>query len=95
MAFTPPARTAAFVLALCIATVSAGLAQTAPSEHGTWRLNVAKSKFSPGPAWKSSIVTFSAAGQGVKVVVDAASPDAQSSLGIHRQLRRQTVSRHR
>ena len=77
MAFTPTARTAAFVLAFCTATVSAGLAQTTPSENGTWRLNVAKSKFSPGPAPKSSTVTFAAAGQGVKVVVDTATPDAK------------------
>ena len=77
MAFTPTARTAALVLALCTATVSAGLAQTAASENGTWRLNVAKSKFSPGPAPKTSSVTIAAAGQGVKVVVDGASPDGK------------------
>jgi hypothetical protein len=42
---------------------------------GTWTLNVAKSKFSPGPAPKSSTVTFSAAGQGVKAVIDTIGPD--------------------
>jgi len=39
---------------------------------GTWRLNVAKSKYSPGPAPKSGTATFSAAGQGIKVVVEGA-----------------------
>lgn len=77
MAFTPKARNTARVLALCTAMVTAGFAQTAPSEYGTWRLNVAKSKFNPGPAPKSSTVTFAAAGQGVKVVVDSATTDAK------------------
>jgi len=37
---------------------------------GTWKLNVAKSKFSPGPPPKSMTITYSAAGDGVKIVVD-------------------------
>ena len=37
---------------------------------GSWTLNLAKSKFSPGPAPKSATVTFSAAGDGVKAVID-------------------------
>jgi hypothetical protein len=41
----------------------------------TWKLNVAKSKFSPGPAPKSLTVTFSAAGQGVRAVIDGVGPD--------------------
>lgn len=39
---------------------------------GTWKLNVAKSKFSPGPAPKSMTITYSAEGDGLKVVVDIA-----------------------
>ena len=38
-------------------------AQTDPSV-GTWVLNVAKSKYDPGPPPKSSTVTIVAAGQG-------------------------------
>jgi hypothetical protein len=34
---------------------------------GTWKLNVEKSKFNPGPAPKSSVLTYEAAGEGVKV----------------------------
>ena len=51
-----------------------GSAQADPSV-GTWQLNVAKSKYDPGPAPKSSTLTIEAAGQGVKVSnkgVDAA-----------------------
>jgi hypothetical protein len=40
---------------------------------GTWTLNVAKSKYTPGPTPKSGTVTFSAAGQAVKAVVDIVS----------------------
>ena len=38
---------------------------------GTWRLNVAKSKYSPGPPPKSQSSTYEAAGQGYKVSVKA------------------------
>jgi hypothetical protein len=34
---------------------------------GTWKLNIEKSKFNPGPAPKSSVLTYEAAGEGVKV----------------------------
>ena len=36
---------------------------------GSWRLNVAKSKYSPGPAPKSVSSTYEAAGKGYKVSV--------------------------
>lgn len=36
---------------------------------GTWKLNVAKSKYNPGPPAKSSTVTYEAAGTGYKVSV--------------------------
>ena len=36
---------------------------------GSWRLNVAKSKYTPGPAPKSITSTYEAAGQGYKVSV--------------------------
>jgi hypothetical protein len=75
MAFNPFARTALCVAALCFAVVSAGLAQSAPSEAGNWKLNVGQSKFSPGPATKSSTVTFSTVGKGVKAVIDGIGPD--------------------
>jgi hypothetical protein len=36
---------------------------------GTWQLNLAKSKYSPGPPPKSSTVTFQAEGQNHKVTI--------------------------
>ena len=46
---------------------------------GTWRLNIAKSKYSPGPPPKSQVATYETAGQGYKVSVkiEAASGSAQ------------------
>jgi hypothetical protein len=69
------ARAVAMVGVLTAAMGSAGVAQTPAPALGTWKLNVAKSKYSPGPAPKSVTVTFSAAGQGVKAAVDGVGPD--------------------
>ena len=74
MAFSRTARAVLSLVVLCAVWIVAGLAQSAP-EVGTWKLNVAQSKFDPGPATKSSTVTFSTAGQGVKTVVDGIGPE--------------------
>jgi len=42
---------------------------------GTWTLNVAKSKYSPGPAPKSTTVTIEAAGDQTKVTVKTVGAD--------------------
>src|SRR5262245_10812668 len=42
----------------------------ADSQVGVWTLNVAKSKYSPGPGPKSGTTTIEAAGAGTKVTVD-------------------------
>lgn len=47
----------------------AALAQS-DSQVGVWKLNVAKSKFSPGPVPKSATTVIEAAGAGTKLVVD-------------------------
>ena len=65
-------------------TVAAG-AQTDPMV-GTWKLDVAKSTYKPGPAPKSATAVIEAAGKGLKVSVDAVTPDgpmkwSYSSLG--------------
>ncbi len=55
-------------LAVCLFATSSlsGFAQTDPV-IGTWKLNLAKSKYSPGPPPKSSTLTYEAVGQGVKL----------------------------
>jgi hypothetical protein len=69
--------------ALVVATAShIGLAQT--NLVGKWSLNVEKSKFNPGPAPKSSVLTYELEGQGVKVTnegVNAAGNPTKSVFG--------------
>src|SRR5215510_10135892 len=57
-------------LAVCLFATSSlsGFAQTDPF-IGTWKLNLAKSKFSPGPPPKSLTLTHEAVGQGLKITV--------------------------
>lgn len=68
-------RSFASVIVIAMAMGSSGLAQGPDPRIGTWKLDVAKSKYSPGPAPKSGTVTFSAAGQGVKAAIDLVGPD--------------------
>jgi len=45
-------------------------AQASDPRIGTWKLNVAKSKYSPGPAPRSNTLKIEAAGQGEKVTTE-------------------------
>lgn len=60
----------AFASAVAV-TVSA---QTNP-HFGTWKMNAAKSTFSPGPAQKSETIVYAAAGQGVKFSAEGVNGD--------------------
>jgi hypothetical protein len=52
-------------------TLNVAVHAQAPQQlFGAWKLNPAKSTFSPGPAPKSMTVTYSPAGFGMKIVVD-------------------------
>lgn len=50
-------------------------AQAPDPAVGKWNLNVAKSKFTPGPAPKSTTATIAATGATYKVVVEAVAAD--------------------
>ncbi len=63
----PLFRTFAFGAVLTLGFPTASLsAQAADPASGTWELNLAKSKFSPGPPPKSLTRTFEATGADVK-----------------------------
>jgi hypothetical protein len=49
-----------------VATVAVVLAQTTNPQIGTWKLNAAKSKYTPGTGLKSGTAKIEAAGSGVK-----------------------------
>jgi hypothetical protein len=60
--------------------VTAASAQNTDPVIGTWKLDVAKSTYKPGPAPKSSTVVVEAAGgKGIKVSVDAVNADGSPS----------------
>ena len=68
-------RTRNLVASVAVLFALVALAATANAQGkepwvGTWKLNLAKSSYSPGPAPKSSTVTVSAPDGGVKQVVD-------------------------
>jgi hypothetical protein len=51
----------ALFLALAVSSASAQI-----SLIGTWRFDVGKSKFNPGPAWKSGTITYEAVSGGMR-----------------------------
>ena len=68
------ARTVAITLVLCLAVVVLSAAQD--PNIGTWKLNEAKSKISPG-APKNTTVVYEAAGDNVKVTIDGVGSDGK------------------
>jgi len=49
------------------AVVLGSIAEAADNQVGTWKLNVAKSKYSPGPALKDATLTIEAQADGLKL----------------------------
>ncbi|PYR92248.1 MAG: hypothetical protein DMF84_14150 [Acidobacteria bacterium] len=75
-----PDRMPKVVLALLAGLIALALGSGAQAQApkglaGTWKLNAAKSKFSPGPAPKSMTVTYTPAGDSIKIVVDVTPPE--------------------
>src|SRR5262249_31472327 len=66
--------TLAFGVLIAFAVLGVGVdrvsAQTTDPRVGAWKLNVAKSTFSPGPAPQSNALKIEAAGQGEKVTTE-------------------------
>jgi hypothetical protein len=67
-------RTLVMTLVLCFA--GAVVCFAADAQMGTWKLNEAKSKFSPG-APKNLTVIYEAAGDDIKVTVDGVDADGK------------------
>jgi hypothetical protein len=61
-------------------------AQSSDPLLGTWKLNLAKSSFSPGPAPKAVTLKYEAAGQGMKVSVDGEIPTGKMQWGYTGEL---------
>jgi hypothetical protein len=67
-----PGKLLGAVLGLaCAAAFAHDVSAQAPAALlGTWKLNPAKSTFSPGPAPKSMTITYTPEGESLKIVVD-------------------------
>ena len=58
------------LLAILLSVTTGAWAQAGDPGMGTWKLNLQKSKYSPGPAPKSLMVKFEPAGKGIKTTAD-------------------------
>jgi hypothetical protein len=58
------------VVCILVLVASVAFGQTSNPQIGTWKLNAAKSKYTPGTGLKSGTARIEAAGSGVKTVVD-------------------------
>jgi hypothetical protein len=61
----------AVVVVASVGVVGTAFAQVNPRIVGTWKLNVAKSKYTTGTAPKSFTLKYEAAGAGVKLTIDS------------------------
>jgi hypothetical protein len=67
-------------LAACVAIlVSASVADARENWLGTWKLNVAKSKYSPGPGPKSLTLKFETTPEGVKLTSEGVSAEGKAT----------------
>lgn len=66
-------------VSLVLAASATMLAQTQKGAHiGTWKLNVAKSKFNPGPGYKSETRTYEPTADGYKCQGERVNPDGST-----------------
>jgi hypothetical protein len=78
----------AYVLAVVVVASVVVLGGTAfaqsgtPTNIGTWKMNVAKSKYNPGPAPKSGTIKYEATGAGVRVTVDSVAADGTATHSV-------------
>ncbi len=68
-------RALSVLVGLALLFVVSGTANAADNWLGTWKLNVAKSKYSPGPAPKSFTAKIEAWEGGIKVTTDGVGAD--------------------
>jgi flagellar hook-associated protein FlgK len=67
-----------------ILTAATGVAMAADPLFGTWQLNLAKSKFSPGPAPKSMTRTYADSAQGkITLTVNTISAEGKSATATY------------
>ena len=73
--------TACALVLFALALAGAPSALAADNWIGTWKLNVAKSKFKPGPAPKSQTLKFESTADGIKLTTDSVGADGKATQG--------------
>jgi hypothetical protein len=68
---------AAAIVAIAAAWIVGARAQVDERAIGTWKLNLSKSKFTPGPAPQSGVVSWVRAGEGVKLTGEGVGADGK------------------
>ena len=72
------------VVAACAAVLASGSVAAAEENWlGTWKLNVAKSTFDPGPGPKSQTVKFEATADGIRLVTQGVSAEGKTTGGTY------------
>src|SRR5438874_13580644 len=74
-------KTRIAVMALALSLMAAGACFAANPHLGTWKLNEAKSKLVPGMG-KSTMVTYTAQKDKIKVTVEGVDKDGKSTHGV-------------
>jgi hypothetical protein len=70
------------VLAACITILSFGAAVFAADTWiGTWKLNLAKSKYSPGPAPRSQTLKFETTANGIRLTTEGVTVQGNTTTG--------------
>ncbi len=67
--------------ALCAVALSSSVVLAADNWLGTWKLDAAKSKYSPGPGFKSLMLKFEATPAGIKLTTDGVRADGKAIHG--------------
>jgi hypothetical protein len=71
-------RPIVLTLVLCFIAITIGFAASHDAHLGTWKLNEAKSKFTPGTG-KNHTVVYEAAGDNIKIIVDGVNAEGKPS----------------
>ena len=72
-------RSVAFTMVMLVAALTLAVTAAAADQHsGTWKMNPDKSKYSPGPAPKSTTITIEADDKGVKINAEGTNADGSA-----------------
>ena len=78
MLFVRRTTTLGWIFTIVIASMFSLSAQTSDPLIGSWKLNIAKSKFSPGPPPNSGTIKYEPVGQGIGVTTEGVNAE-----GVH------------